>query len=47
LAWKKAAESDLPAEAEQTLQRQLEERIHTSQPLRLVFKNSPEQKPNE
>jgi Protein of unknown function (DUF4230) len=47
LAWKKAAESDLPAEAEQTLQRQLEERIHTSQPLRLVFKNSPEQKPNQ
>src|SRR5437660_3704568 len=47
LAWKKAAESDLPAEAEQRLQQQLEERIHTSQPLRLVFKNSPEQKPNE
>jgi hypothetical protein len=47
LAWKKAAESDLLAEAEQTLQRQLEERIHTPQPLRLVFKNSPEQKPNE
>ena len=47
LAWKKAAESDLPSEAEQTLQRQLEDRIHTAQPLRLVFKNSPEQKPNE
>jgi hypothetical protein len=39
LASKKAAETGLPAEAEQTLQRQLEERIHTSQPLRLVFKD--------
>jgi hypothetical protein len=38
LAWKKAAESDLPAEAEQTLEQQLEQRIHTAQPLRLVFK---------
>lgn len=39
LAWKKAAESDLPAEAEKTLQQQLEERIHTTQPLHLVFKD--------
>src|SRR5215472_3431658 len=39
LAWKKAAESGLPAEAEQTLQRQLEQRIHTPQPLRLIFKD--------
>ena len=39
LAWKKAAESELPAEAEETLQQQLEQRIHTSQPLRLVFKD--------
>ena len=39
LAWKKAAESDLPAEAEKTLQEQLEQRIHTAQPLRLVFKD--------
>jgi hypothetical protein len=39
LAWKKAAESELPAEAEQTLQKQLEQRIHTTQPLRLVFKD--------
>src|SRR5881227_318877 len=39
LAWKKAAESELPAEAEETLQQQLEQRIHTAQPLRLVFKN--------
>jgi uncharacterized protein DUF4230 len=39
LVLKKAAESGLPVEAEQTLQRQLEERIHTPQPLRLVFKD--------
>ena len=39
LAWKKAAESELPAEAEQTLQKQLEQRIHTAQPLHLVFKD--------
>src|SRR6266498_2232945 len=39
LAWKKAAESELPTEAEQTLQKQLEQRIHTAQPLRLVFKD--------
>jgi len=37
LAWKKAAESELPAEAEETLRQQLEQRIHTAQPLRLVF----------
>src|SRR5947207_4834771 len=39
LAWKKAAESELPAEAEETLQQQLEQRIHTAQPLHLVFKD--------
>ena len=39
LAWKKAAESGLSAEAEETLQQQLQERIHTAQPLRLVFKD--------
>ena len=39
LAWKKAAESGLSAEAEETLQQQLEQRIHTAQPLRLIFKN--------
>ena len=39
LAWKKAAESELPAEAEETLQKQLEQRIHTAQQLRLVFKD--------
>jgi len=39
LASKRAAESGLPAEAERTLQRQLSERIHPSQPLHLVFKD--------
>jgi hypothetical protein len=39
LAWKKAAESGLPDEAEHTLQQQLDERLHTSQPLHLIFKN--------
>jgi hypothetical protein len=47
LAWKKAAETGLPAEAEQTLRRQLEERIHTPQPLRLVFQNTPGTKRND
>src|SRR5262249_51541613 len=42
LAWEKAAESDLPAEAELTLQRQLQERIPTRRPLRLVFKRGQE-----
>ena len=37
LAWKKAAESGLPAEAQEVLQQQLEERIRTPQPLRLIF----------
>src|SRR5437867_452078 len=40
LAWKKAVESGLPVEAERTLQRQLDKRLHTAQPLRLVFKDS-------
>jgi Protein of unknown function (DUF4230) len=39
LAREKAVESNLPAEAEQTLQRQLNERIHARQPLHLVFTN--------
>jgi Tfp pilus assembly protein PilN len=47
LAWKKAAESKLPSEAEKTLQRQLEKRIQTPQPLRLVFKNAAETKRHE
>src|SRR5262249_54829974 len=45
LAWKKAVESGLPAETEQILERQLQERIQTPQPLRLVFKDSQEKKP--
>ena len=47
LAWEKALTTGLPGEAEQTLQQQLEERIHTPQPLRLVFKDSPEKRRNE
>jgi len=39
LAWKKAAESGLSAEAEEGLQQQLEQRIHTAQPPRLIFKD--------
>jgi len=39
LACKKAAESGLSADAEETLQQQLEQRIHTAQPLRLIFKD--------
>jgi hypothetical protein len=45
LAWKEAAKTGLPAEAEQTLRRRLEERIHTPQPLHLMFKDAPETKP--
>ena len=37
LAREKALTSNLPAEAERSLQQQLEERIHTAQPLRLLF----------
>jgi len=39
LAWKKAADSQLSAEAEKNLREQLEQRIHTEQPLRLIFKD--------
>ena len=39
LAREKAVESNLPAEAERTLQRQLNERIHAGQPVHLVFTN--------
>jgi hypothetical protein len=39
LAWKKAAGSDLSVQAEETLRQQLEQRIHTAQPLRLIFKD--------
>ena len=40
LAREKALAGNLPAEAERSLQQQLEERIHTPQPMRLLF-NSP------
>src|SRR6516162_9469846 len=39
LAWKKAAVSEMSAKAEETLQQQLEQRIHTAQPLHLIFKD--------
>ena len=39
LAREKAVESNLPAEAERTLQRQLNEHIHARQPVHLVFTN--------
>jgi hypothetical protein len=39
LAWKKTAESGITAQAEETLQQQLEQRIQTAQPLRLIFKD--------
>ncbi|MFL6500670.1 MAG: DUF4230 domain-containing protein [Candidatus Udaeobacter sp.] len=39
LAWKKAAGSELSAEAEKNLREQLEQRIQTEQPLRLIFKD--------
>jgi hypothetical protein len=39
LARQKAVQTGLPAEAERILQRQLDQRIHTPQPLHLVFKN--------
>jgi hypothetical protein len=41
LARGKAAESDLPAEAERTLQQQIEQRVHAPQPLHLIFKRGP------
>jgi len=47
LARKKAEASGLPTDAEQALRRQLEERIHTPQPLHLVFQDAQEIKRNE
>src|SRR6184192_501493 len=38
LAREKAAEGDLPAEAERALQQQIEQRVHAPQPLHLIFK---------
>ena len=39
LAREKANESGLPAEAEHALRQQIEQRIHTQRPLRLIFTN--------
>jgi hypothetical protein len=48
LAGEKAAESDLPAEAESALQQQIEQRVHAPQPVHLIFKDAiPQMKPNE
>jgi hypothetical protein len=41
MARRQAMEINLPAEAEQELQRQLSKRIHTRQALKLVFTNAP------
>src|SRR5207247_6086820 len=38
LAREKAAEGDLPAQAEHTLRQQIEQRVHAPQPLHLIFK---------
>src|SRR4029077_3269069 len=43
LARQKAEESNLPAEAEHALQQQLDQRIHSQQPLRLLY-TSPSKK---
>ena len=40
LAREKAAETGLSVEAERALQKQLDERVHTPQPLRLIFTNT-------
>ena len=42
LAREKAAESDLPAEAERALQQQIEERVHAPLPLHLILRNEKE-----
>jgi Protein of unknown function (DUF4230) len=42
LAREKAAESNLPAEAERALQQQIEQRIHPPRPLHLIFRNEKE-----
>lgn len=41
LAREKAKESGLPAEAERALQQQIKDRVHTPQPLHLIFKDVP------
>ena len=45
LAREKAMQSDLVAEAEQALQKHLEQRIGTSRPIRLMFQTAPATKP--
>jgi hypothetical protein len=45
LAREKAAESDLPAEAERALQQQIEKRVHAPQPLHLIFKGGAANEP--
>src|SRR5207248_466259 len=47
LAREKAAESDLPAEAERALQQQIEQRVQAAQPVRLVFTQHPATKAQE
>ena len=44
-AREKAAESDLPAEAERALQQQIEQRVHAPQPLHLIFKGGAANEP--
>jgi len=41
LAREKAAQGNLPAEAERALQQQIQERVHPPQPLHLIFKDGP------
>jgi hypothetical protein len=45
LAREKAEESHLPAEAERELQQQIEQRVHTPQPLHLIFNDRAAMKP--
>jgi hypothetical protein len=45
LAREKAAESDLPTEAERALQQQIEQRVHGPQPLHLIFKGGAANEP--
>jgi len=47
LAREKAAESNLPAEAERVLQQQIEQRVHAPQPLHLIFNGEVTNKANE
>ena len=47
LAREKAAESDLPAQAERVLQQQIEQRVRAPQPLHLIFKGGTANEANE